>query len=206
MQMFTFVDLFRCFSTSMINQATRDDSNSSGNESSATAGRWPPCRSYDVIADHENISVNKSSQNRGRTVIEVSLCLSRQCASTDMQYDLPGSIIRSGHLTWPDLIRSWWRRAHDPALFTPERQSHWHHACNLLKTMCWTVIFSAFESPTQSVPVLWLEAFRIARKNKQQTPWPEKGVRSAYIPQRWSLCEVLSHVTTVACEWADNRP
>ena len=37
MQMFTVVDLFRCFLTSMINLAIRDDLNASGNELSATA-------------------------------------------------------------------------------------------------------------------------------------------------------------------------
>ena len=87
-----------------MNLAIRDDSNAYDNESSAVAARWPPYRSYDVImydiiAGHENIYVNNSSQNRGRAVAEVSLCLSRQDASNDMQYDLPGSFIRSGHLT-----------------------------------------------------------------------------------------------------------
>ena len=105
MQVFTVVDLFSRFSTSMINLAIRDDSNASGNESSATAGRWSPYTSYDVImhdiiAGHENIYVNNSLQNPGRAVIEVALCLSRQDTSTDMQYDLTGSFIRSGRLTW----------------------------------------------------------------------------------------------------------
>ena len=113
MQMFTVVDLFSCFSTSMTNIAIHDDSNASGNESSATAGRRPPCRSYDVImydviAGHENIYINSSSQNRGRALIEVSLCLSHKCASNDMQHDLPGSIIRSGHLTWHKVKFSYW--------------------------------------------------------------------------------------------------
>ena len=113
MQMFTFVDLFSCFSTSMMNLATRDDSNAYGNESSATAERWPPYRSYDVImydviAGHENIYVNNSSQNRGRTVGEVALCLSRQDASTDFQYDLPESLIRPGHLPWSNVKFSNW--------------------------------------------------------------------------------------------------
>ena len=40
-----------------------------------------------------------TSQNQGRTVGAVSLCLSRQEASTDKQYDLPRLFIRSGHLT-----------------------------------------------------------------------------------------------------------
>ena len=53
---------------------------------------------HDVIAGHENIYVNNSSQNQGRDVGEVSMHLS-QDTSTDMQYDLPGSFIRSGHLT-----------------------------------------------------------------------------------------------------------
>ena len=76
-----------------------------GNEPSGTASRWTLYRSYDaiiynVIAGHKNIYVNNSSQKRGRTVDEVSLCLSCQDASTDLEYDLPGSFIRSGHLTW----------------------------------------------------------------------------------------------------------
>ena len=96
-----------------MNLAIRDDSNAYDNESSAVAARWPPYRSYDVImydiiAGHENIYVNNSSQNRGRAVAEVSLCLSRQDASNDMQYDLPGSFIRSGHLTWPKVKFSNW--------------------------------------------------------------------------------------------------
>ena len=32
------------------------------------------------------------------------LCLSCYDVSTDMQHDLPGSFIRSGHLTWPQVI------------------------------------------------------------------------------------------------------
>ena len=63
---------------------------------------------YDVIAGHENIYINNSSQNRGRTVDEVSLCLSREDALTDLQYDLPGSFIRSGHLTWSKVKFSNW--------------------------------------------------------------------------------------------------
>ena len=57
---------------------------------------------YDVIAGHENAYVNNSSQNRARAVDEVSLRLSYHDASTDMQHNLPGSFIRSGHLFWPD--------------------------------------------------------------------------------------------------------
>ena len=62
-----------------------------------------PRRSYDVImyyviAGHENISVNNSSQKWGRAVGEVSSCLSCQDASIDMQYRLPWPFIRSGHL------------------------------------------------------------------------------------------------------------
>ena len=49
---------------------------------------------YAVITGHENIYVKNFLQNRGRTVGEVSLCLSPQDASTYMQYDLPGSLIR----------------------------------------------------------------------------------------------------------------
>ena len=78
----------------MINLALRDDSNAYDDESGATAERWPPYRSYDVImydviAGHENIYVNNFSQNRGGAVGVVSLYLSRQDASTDMHYDLP---------------------------------------------------------------------------------------------------------------------
>ena len=113
MQMFIVVDLLSCVSTSMRNLAIRDDTNASGNESSASSGRWPPCRSYDVImydvkAGHETIYVNNFSQNRGRAVIEVSLCLSRPDASTDMQYDIRVSFIRSGHLTWSKVKFSNW--------------------------------------------------------------------------------------------------
>ena len=96
MKVFTVVDLFSCFSTSMINLAIRDGSNACGNESSATAERRPSYTSCDVIAGHENIYVNNFSQNRGGAVGEASLYLSRQDASTDMQYDLSGSSIRSG--------------------------------------------------------------------------------------------------------------
>ena len=111
--MLTVVDLFSCFSTSMINLAIHDDSNAYSNESSTTAERWPPYRSYDVImydviTGHENIYVNNFSQNWDRAVGEVSLCLSRQDASNDMQYDLSGSFIRSGHLTWPKVKFSNW--------------------------------------------------------------------------------------------------
>ena len=74
-----------------------------GNEASATASRRPPYRSYDVIkyviTGNEDIYVNNYSQNQGRAVGEMSLCLSHQYALTDMQYDLPWPFIRSGHLT-----------------------------------------------------------------------------------------------------------
>ena len=107
MQMVTVVDLFSCFFTSMINLAIHDNSNACSNGSSTTAEWWPPYRSYgiimyDVITGHKkNIFVNNSSQNRDRVVGEVSLCLSLRDASNVMQYDLPGSFISSGHLTWP---------------------------------------------------------------------------------------------------------
>ena len=85
------------------------------NESSATSSRWPPYRSYDVIiydviAGHWNVYnyVNNSSQNWARAVGEVSLCLSWYDASTDMQRDLPGSFITTGHLTWPKVKFSDW--------------------------------------------------------------------------------------------------
>ena len=55
--------------------------------------------SYDVIPSHENGHVNNFSQNRLVAVGEGSLCLSCHVASTDAQ--LPGSFVRSGHLTWP---------------------------------------------------------------------------------------------------------
>ena len=101
------------FSTSMIDLAVRDDSNAYDNESSTTAERSTPYRPYDVImydviAGHENIYANNSSQNWDRSVIKVSLCLSRKDASTDMQYDLPGSFITSSHLTWPKVKFSTW--------------------------------------------------------------------------------------------------
>ena len=113
MQMLTGVDLFSCFSISMTNLAIHDDSNAYSNKPSSTIQRWPPYRSYDVImhdviTGHENIYVNNSSQNRDRAVGEASLCLSRQDASNAMQYDLLGSFIRSGHLTWPRVKFSNW--------------------------------------------------------------------------------------------------
>ena len=62
----------------------------------------PRYRSYDVIAGHGNVNVNNSSQNRGRAVSEVSLCLSCYNTSTDTQHDIPGPFIRSIPLTRPD--------------------------------------------------------------------------------------------------------
>ena len=86
---------FSCFSTYMINLAIRDDSNAI--QQWIRCNCWPvtPYRLYDVIAGHENIYVNHSSQNRGRAVGEVPMCLSRQGTSTDMQQDLPEPFIRS---------------------------------------------------------------------------------------------------------------
>ena len=90
------------------------------NESSVTVSRWSPYSSYDVIlydfiAGHKNIYVNNYSQNRGRAVDDVSLCLLCQDASTDMQYNLPRLFTRSGHLTmwmtevkllyWPFIVK-----------------------------------------------------------------------------------------------------
>ena len=76
---------------------------------------WPvtPYRSYDIImydvnTGHKSIYINNSSQNRGRVMVRVSLCLSRQDGSTDMQYDLPGPFSRSGNLTWPKVKFSNW--------------------------------------------------------------------------------------------------
>ena len=48
MQMLTVVDLFGCFSTSIINLAIHDDSKAYSNESRTTTERWPPYRSYDI--------------------------------------------------------------------------------------------------------------------------------------------------------------
>ena len=45
--------------------------------------------------------VNNFSQNRARAVGELLSCLSRQDASTDMQYDLLGHL--SGQVIWPGL-------------------------------------------------------------------------------------------------------
>ena len=92
---------FQLFSTSMINLAIWD-SNAIWQWMKSTASRWPPSRSYDVIAGHENIHVNNSSQNRLRAVGAVPLCLSRKDASTvicNMHY-LGHS---SGQVIWPDL-------------------------------------------------------------------------------------------------------
>ena len=75
-----------------------------GGESSATASRCHPHRSYDVITGHENVYLDKSWQNRVKAVCEVPLCLSCNDATADMLHDLPGSFIRSGHLTWPQVI------------------------------------------------------------------------------------------------------
>ena len=78
------------------------------NESIATNSQWDPYRShdiilYDVIIGNENVYVNNSKQNSVRAKGEVSLRLSCHGASTDMQYDVPGSFIRSCHLTWPEV-------------------------------------------------------------------------------------------------------
>ena len=74
---------------------------------------------YDVITGHKNIYVNNFSQNRGRTVTEVSLCLSRQGASTGMQHDLPGSIM--GQL---------------PGSRKPDLRSNFHIGLSGLKCIC----------------------------------------------------------------------
>ena len=129
---------FDCFSTSVINLAIHDDSNGYRNESSTTAERWPPYRSYDVImydviTGHQNIYVNNSSQNRGRAMGVVSLCLSRQDALNDMQYDLPGSFIRSGQFTWPD------QRSHFQLIF---RGKNWYVSMHLDERN--TMVFRVF--------------------------------------------------------------
>ena len=78
-----------------------------GNESKANASQLSLYRPYgiiiyDVITGHRATYIHNSSQKKGRAMGEVSLCLSCQCTSTDMQYDQLGSFIRSGHLAWPD--------------------------------------------------------------------------------------------------------
>ena len=102
------VDLFSCFWTSIINLAIRDDSNAI--QQWIKCNCWPvtPYRLHHVTAGHENMHVNRSSQNRDRAVCEVSLCLSSQGTSTDMQQDLPGRFIMSGHLTRPKVKFSNW--------------------------------------------------------------------------------------------------
>ena len=97
MQIFPDVNIFSGFSTPMINLASLTIQMQFGNESSATAGRRPPYRSYDVIiydiiAGHGNVYENSSSQNRGKAVAEASLCF--QGESNDKQYDLTGSFKR----------------------------------------------------------------------------------------------------------------
>ena len=83
------------------------------NESSATASRRPTWRPYNVInydniVDRENVYVNNSSKNRVWDVGEASFCLFRHGASTDLQHDLSGLFIRSGHLTWSKVRFSNW--------------------------------------------------------------------------------------------------
>ena len=90
-QMLNAVDLFSCFSKSMINLAIHVDSNGYSNKSSTTAERWPPYRSYDVImydiiTGYKNISGNNYSRNRDRAVGEVTLCLYCQDSSNDISY------------------------------------------------------------------------------------------------------------------------
>ena len=135
--MLTVVDLFSCFSTSMINLAIHDDSNGYSNEASSTTERWPPYRSYDgiiydVITDHKSIYSNNYSQNRDRAMGEVSLCVSRQDASNDMEYCLPGSFIRLGHLTWPMFKFSNW----------PFRVKIYIFRCALTRKIRWCFAFS----------------------------------------------------------------
>ena len=82
-------------------------------ESRATAKGWPLYRSYDVfgkwrLAGRENAYINNSSQKKSRAVGGVSLCLSCQYASTDMQHCLPVSFIRSDQLTWYKVKFSDW--------------------------------------------------------------------------------------------------
>ena len=92
----------------MVKLAVRDDSNAIGNESCATARQWPPHRSYDIIACHENVYVNNYWQNKVTAAWEESLCLFCHATLTGMQHDLPLSLPRSGHLTWPQVkFRIW---------------------------------------------------------------------------------------------------
>ena len=130
MQMFTLVDLFSCFSTSMISVVIRDEASAYGNEPSAMPADDP--RTGHVTSSCMTLShamkkyVNNSSQNRGRAMGEMSLCLSRQDASTNMQYDLSGSSIRSGNLTWPKVKFSNWPfgiKMHNVSMSLNERKT-----------------------------------------------------------------------------------
>ena len=53
---------------------------------------------YDAITSHDSAYVNNSGQNRYRAVCEELLWVSCYDATADMQYDLLGAFIKSGHL------------------------------------------------------------------------------------------------------------
>ena len=89
----------------MLNLVICDDSNAICHSGLiATASRWPPYGSYDVITGHENVYVNNSWQN---TVKVCARCCVNHDASTDMQHDLPGPLIyrssdrSSRQVIWP---------------------------------------------------------------------------------------------------------
>ena len=67
----------------MINLAIRDDPN-------VHTGHMKSCITSFDIAGPKNVYVNNFLQKRGEALDKVSLCLSCQDASADMQYDLPG--------------------------------------------------------------------------------------------------------------------
>ena len=77
-----------------------------GNESIAIVSRWPLNRSYnviiyDVITGQENVYGNNFAQKSGTAMGEVSLCLSCDDTSTDMQFTYLDH--SSGRVIWPDL-------------------------------------------------------------------------------------------------------
>ena len=94
--MFFVVNFSTRFSTLMINLHILDDSNAIREvqllAGTPRIGHMTPSRVVKRFVDN-------SSQNRVIVVDELSLCLSCLGASNDMQYDLPGSFMRSCHLT-----------------------------------------------------------------------------------------------------------
>ena len=132
-QMFPVANLSSCFSTSMIHFTIRDVSNAIRFiQTNATARQWPLYRSYGVIiyaviTCHENAYTNKSWQNRVTQLYAKCLCLSCHDATTDMQYDLPESFIRSVHLPWPQIRFSTWPIGISMHMFwfVSTRQTRW---------------------------------------------------------------------------------